>query len=64
MEGNYKHKQRKLKKSSLPFPTVMLNGHGPNISVSDMVNIAPRECQIPVSFTSEPNLKALAFLKE
>ena len=53
-----------MKKSSLPFPTVMLNGHGPNISVSDMVNIAPGECQIPVSFTSEPNLKALAFLKE
>ena len=42
----------------------MLNGHGPNISVSGMVNIAPGECQIPVSFTSEPNLKALAFLKE
>ena len=39
--------------SSLPFPTVMHNIDGPNISSSEIVNIAPREGQIPVSFTPE-----------
>ena len=30
----------------------------------EAVNIAPGEGQIPVSFTSEPNWEALAFLKD
>ena len=37
---------------------------GQNISRSKIVNIAPGEGQIPVSFTSEPNWEALAFLKD
>ena len=53
-----------MKMSSLPFPTVMHNVDGPNISSSEIVNIAPGESQIPVSFTSEPNWEALAFSKE
>ena len=42
--------------SSLPFPTVMHNIDGPNIS--------SREVEIPVSFTSEPDWEALAFPKD
>ena len=53
-----------MKMSSLPFPTVMHNIDGPNISSSEVVNIAPREGQIPVSFTSEPDWEALAFPKD
>ena len=64
IEGNNKLKEREMKMSSLPFPTVMHNIDGPNISSSEIVNIAPGEGQIPVSFASEPNWEALAFPKE
>ena len=37
-----------MKKPSLPFPAVMYNGNGPNISPSEIVSIAPGEGQIPV----------------
>ena len=50
--------------SSLCFPTVMHNIDGPDISSSEIVNIAPGDGQIPVSFTPEPNWEALAFPKE
>ena len=63
IEGNDKFKERKLKESS-HFPTVMYNVDGPNISPNEIVNIAPGEGQIPVSFTSEPNWEALAFPKD
>ena len=42
----------------------MYNVDGPNISPSEIVNIAPGEGQVPVSFTSEPNWEALAFPKD
>ena len=42
----------------------MYNVDGPNISPSEIVNIAPAEGQIPVSFTSEPSWEALAFPKD
>ena len=42
----------------------MYNVDGPNISPSEIVNIVPREGQIPVSFTSKPNWEALAFPKD
>ena len=64
IEGNDKLKEREMKKSSLPFPTVMHNIDGPNITPSEIVNIAPGEGQIPVSFTSEPNWEPLAFPKD
>ena len=60
-EGNNKLKESKMKMSSLPFLMVMHNIDVPNISSSEIVNIAPGEGQIPVSFTSEPNWEALAF---
>ena len=49
IEGNDKFKEKELKESSSP---------------SEIVNIAPGEGQIPVSFTSEPNWEALAFPKD
>ena len=51
-------------KSSSHFPTVLCNVDGVNISPSEIVNIAPGEGQIPVSFTSEPNWEALTFPKD
>ena len=53
-----------MKESSSHFPTVMDNVDEPNISPNEIVNIAPGEGQIPVSFTSEPNWGALAFPKD
>ena len=64
IEGSDKFKERELKESSSHFPTVMYNVDGPNISPNEIVNIAPGEGQIPVSFTLEPNREALAFLKD
>ena len=48
---------------SVPYQTVMHNIDGSNISPSEIVNIAPGEGQIPVSFTSEPDWEALSFPK-
>ena len=42
----------------------MYNVDEPNISPSKIVNIAPGEGQIPVSFTSKPNWEVLAFPKD
>ena len=42
----------------------MYNIEGPNVSADDLINIAPGEGNIPVSFTSEPNWEALCFVKE
>ena len=42
----------------------MYNRDGPNIYPKEMVNIASGECQIPISFTSEPNWEAHAFPKD
>ena len=53
-----------MKTPSLPFPTVMHNIDGPNISSCEIVNITPGEGQIPVSFTLEPSWETLAFPKE
>ena len=64
IEGNNKFKERKLKESSSPSPTVMYNVDGPNLSPSEVVNIAVGECQISISFTSEPNCEALVFPKD
>ena len=53
-----------MKESSSPFPTVVYNVNGPSISLSEIVNIAPGEGQIPVCFTTEPNWEVLAFPKD
>ena len=62
IDGNDKFIERKLEESSSPSPTAMYNIDGPNLSASEIVNIAPGEGQIPVSFTSKPNWEALARL--
>ena len=46
------------------FPVVLHEIAGPNISSIEIINIAPAEGQIPVSFTPEPNWEASAFPKE
>ena len=61
IEGNDKFKERELKESSSHFQTVMYNVDGPNICPNEIVNIAPGEGQVPVSFNLEPNWEALAF---
>ena len=48
----------------MPFPTVLQNIDGTDISVDGVLNITPAEGQLPVSFTSEPNWEGLAFPKE
>ena len=55
IDGNDKFKEREWQEYSYPFPTAMYNIDGPNISASEIVNIASGEGQIFVSFTSEAN---------
>ena len=64
IDGNDKFKEREFKEFSSPFPAVMYDINVPNIFSSEIVNIAPREGQIPVCFTLEPNWEALAFPKD
>ena len=56
--------KKELKESSLPFLIMRYNVDGPNMSLSETVNIAPREGHIPVSVTSGPNWEALVFPKD
>ena len=53
-----------MNKSSQPFPTIMYNVDGPNISHSEVVNIAPGEGKMPFFFTLEPNWEAFASSKD
>ena len=48
-----------MKESSSLFHTAMHNTDRPNRSPSEIGNMAPGEGQIPISFTSESNWKAL-----
>ena len=64
IDGNDHVHENEKKKSSIPYPTVLHNIDGPNISPDQVVNIAPGEGQIPVSVTSEPDWEALAFPKD
>ena len=50
IEGNDKFKERELNKSSPTFPTAMYSVDRPNISPSEIVNVAPGKGQIPVPF--------------
>ena len=64
IEGNNKLKGRKLNYPSSHFPTLIFYVDGRKISPSEIVNVAPGEGQIPVSFTLEPNWVAPAFSKD
>ena len=63
IEGNDKFKERELKESSSHFPTVMCNVDGPNISPSEIFNIAPVEGQILFLLLRSLIGKHLHFLK-
>ena len=63
IEGNDKFKERELKKSSSPFPTMKYNVYEPNIYPSKTVNITPGQGLVPVYFTSRPDWEALVFAK-
>ena len=63
IEGNDHAHEKEKRMSSVPYPTVLHNIDGPNISADEIVNIAPGEGQIPVSVISEPDWEALAFPK-
>ena len=52
-----------MQDSVLPFPVVLNNIEGPSASPAQVLNIAPGEAQIPVSFATERNCEALAFPK-
>ena len=56
--------QKDKKLPSNPYTTLMYDKEGPNVSAEELINIAPGEGNIPVSFTSEPNWEALCFVKE
>ena len=58
IEGNGNFKEWKLKESSLPSPTMMYIVNGPNTSLIEIVNVAPRKGQIPVSFKSGADWEA------
>ena len=64
IDGNDHVHEKEKQMSSIPYPTVLHNIDGPNISAEDVVNIAPGEGQIPVSVSSEPDWEALAFPKD
>ena len=61
IEGNDKFKERI---EGVFFIFSNYHVYGPDISPNEIVNIAPGEGQISVSFTSEPNWEALAFPKD
>ena len=63
MQADDNMQEKKKRHSSVPFPTVLHNIDGPNVAPSQVLNIAPGEGQIPVSFTSEPDWEALCFPK-
>ena len=52
-----------MKKNQVYVPTVMLNVDVPNIAANEVINIVPGEGQLSVSFISEPDWEALAFVK-
>lgn len=53
-----------MEESSVPFPILIYNIDGTNMSLSEVVNIAPKEGQILVSFTLQLNWEALAFRED
>ena len=59
IEGNDAFIEKQKKRGQVPLPTVMLNVDSPN----EVVDIAPGEGQLPVSFTSEPGWESLDFVR-
>ena len=55
IEGNDSAVQKEQRKSVFPCPTLLHDNNGTSVRPSEVVNIAPIENQIPVSFTEEPD---------
>ena len=56
--------QKEQRESVFPCPTLLHDINGTSVRPGEILNITPGENQIPVSFTQEPDLGALAFVKE
>ena len=59
-DGEGEEKEQ-IHKQGIPRPSVIQNNHGPDISVEDIIEVAPGEGQIQVNATIEPDYEALAF---
>ena len=55
--------KEQIHKQGIPRPSVIQNNHGPDISVEDIIEVAPGEGQIQVNATIEPDYEALTFPK-
>ena len=64
IEGNDHAYEKEVRDSVLLLPTVLHNTEGPSVSPAQVLNKAPGEGQIPVSFITEPIPEALAFPKD
>ena len=64
IEGNNTALEKEKIDNACPFPTALHNVNGSTVNQGDVLNIAPGEGQIPVSFTQEPDWEPLAFVKE
>ena len=64
IEGNDHALEREKRDTTIPYPTVLHNIDGMSVRPGEILNIAPGEGQIPVSFTSEPDWEPLAYPKE
>merc|ERR1712142_1374128 len=51
------------KQTQIPYPTALQLEDGPRITSDQIVEIAPGEGQIPISYSTEPNWEPLAFVK-
>ena len=55
--------REQIHKPGLPYPSVIQNANGPDISSEDIVQIAPGEGKIPINRSVIPDCEALAFPK-
>jgi hypothetical protein len=60
-ESSDKTEKEQIHQPGIPYPSVIQNAHGPDISVEDIVEIAPAEGKIPISRNMVPDCEALAF---
>ena len=64
IEGDDNALLKEQRESVFPCRTLLRDINGNSVRPGKVLNIAPSENQIPVSFTQEPDWEALAFVKE
>ena len=57
-------KEQVKRSPAVNYPTVLYDINGPNVSLEQVVNIAPGEGQIPISHHDDENWEALLFPKQ